>query len=216
MIPGNVAAFFPSYAVGRQIGDALRSFPLKKRLLWEHRGQSKAVKEDLLEMLRAGRETDGYLLMAVQGGSLSEGIDYPGNLLKGVIVAGLSMNPPDLRVEALRSFYATRFGRRRGYEYAYLYPALNRAVQCAGRCIRGEDDVAAVVILDDRILRPSVRARLPRTFRPRSSWDVAAEVRTFYTYLLPDDESQRRNRYWEGKIQMVSGGRWSGVRPGSS
>jgi DNA excision repair protein ERCC-2 len=180
VIPGNVAAFFPSYEVGRQIGEALRSFPLEKRLLWEHRGQTKAVKEDLLEMLRAARETDGYLLMAVQGGSLSEGIDYPGNLLKGVIVAGLSVNPPDLRAEALRSFYASRFGRRHGYEYAYLYPALNRAVQCAGRCIRGEDDVAAVVILDDRILRPSMRARLPRNFRPRPSWDVAAEVRTFF------------------------------------
>ncbi|MFQ5919065.1 MAG: helicase C-terminal domain-containing protein, partial [Thermoplasmata archaeon] len=76
--------------------------------------------------------------------------------------------------------YASRFGRRRGYEYAYLYPALNRAIQCAGRCIRGAEDVAAVVVLDNRILRPSVGARLPRTFRPRASWDVASEVRTFF------------------------------------
>ncbi|MFQ5553178.1 MAG: ATP-dependent DNA helicase, partial [Thermoplasmata archaeon] len=151
-IPGNVAAFFPSYELGRQVGEALTGFPLRKRMLWEHRNQPKAVKEGLLEMLQVGQAGSGCLLMAVQGGSLSEGIDYPGNLLSGVIVAGLALSPPDLRAEALRSFYARRFGRRRGYAYAYLYPALNRAVQCAGRCIRGEEDVAAVVILDDRVL----------------------------------------------------------------
>ncbi|MEE9163624.1 MAG: ATP-dependent DNA helicase [Thermoplasmata archaeon] len=180
VIPGNVAAFFPSYEVGRRIGEALRAFPLEKRMVREHRGQTKATKEGLVHTLRSRREAGGCLLMAVQGGSLSEGIDYPGNLLQGVIVAGLAMSPPDLRAEALRAFYAERFGRRRGYEYAYLYPAINRAVQCAGRCIRGEEDVAAVVILDSRILRPEVRARLPRTFRPRASWDVANEVRTFF------------------------------------
>ncbi|MEE9593583.1 MAG: ATP-dependent DNA helicase [Thermoplasmata archaeon] len=179
-IPGNVAAFFPSYEVARQIGDVLMAFPLRKRMLWERRGQPKAVKEGLLQMLQAGRGGHGSLLMAVQGGSLSEGMDYPGNLLSGVIVAGLALSPPDLRVEALRSFYARRFGRQRGYAYAYLYPALNRAVQCAGRCIRGEEDVAAVVILDDRVLRPFVRSRLPHGFRPRPSDDVAAEVRTFF------------------------------------
>ncbi|MFQ6013504.1 MAG: ATP-dependent DNA helicase [Thermoplasmata archaeon] len=180
VIPGNVAAFFPSYEVGRRVGEALGSFLLEKRMLWEHRGQSKAVKEGLLQMLQAGREGGGCLLMAVQGGSLSEGIDYPGNLLSGVIVAGLAISPPHMRVEALRSFYAGRFGRRRAYEYAYLYPALNRAVQCAGRCIRGEEDVAAVVLLDDRILRPFVRSRLPSGFRPRPTRDAAAAVRTFF------------------------------------
>ncbi|MFQ5920314.1 MAG: ATP-dependent DNA helicase, partial [Thermoplasmata archaeon] len=121
-IPGNVAAFFPSYEVGRRIGEALRAFPLAKRLVWERRGQTKAAKESLIRVLRARQRAGGCLLMAVQAGSLSEGIDYPGNLLQGVIVAGLAMSPPDLRVEALRAFYASRFGRRRGYEYAYLYP----------------------------------------------------------------------------------------------
>ncbi|MFQ5908341.1 MAG: ATP-dependent DNA helicase [Thermoplasmata archaeon] len=179
-IPGNVAAFFPSYEVARQVGEALKAFPHRKRTLWERRGQPKAVKEGLLQMLQAGQGGYGSLLMAVQGGSLSEGMDYPGNLLSGVIVAGLALSPPDLRIEALRSFYARRFGRQRGYAYAYLYPAINRAVQCAGRCIRGEADVAAVVILDDRVLRPFVRSRLPHGFRPRPSDDVAAEVRTFF------------------------------------
>ncbi|MDX1534194.1 MAG: ATP-dependent DNA helicase, partial [Thermoplasmata archaeon] len=178
-IPGNVAAFFPSYEVALQVGEALRSFGLEKRVIWERRGQSKAAKEGLVRRLQSERG-GGCLLMAVQAGSLSEGIDYPGNVLQGVIVAGLSVSPPDLHTEALRGYYVHRFGRGRAYDYAYLYPALNRAIQCAGRCIRGSEDVAAVVILDARILRPSVRSRLPATFRPRVARNAAAEVRTFF------------------------------------
>ncbi len=179
-IPGNVAVFFPSYDMARQVGEFLRRFGPNKRFLWERRGQSKAEKEGMLRELETARQDGGRLLMAVQGGSLSEGIDYPGNLLRGVVVAGLSLSPPHLEVEALRSFYSERFGRRKGYEYAYLNPALNRLVQCAGRCIRSAEDVAAVVILDGRILRPFILERLPSTFRPAVPRNIPGRVRRFF------------------------------------
>lgn len=179
-IPGNVAAFFPSYEMAHRVGEGLRALGPPKTLLWERRGQSKAQKEDILRALELGREDGGYLLMAVQGGSLSEGIDYPGDLLRGVIVAGLALNPPQLDVEALRSYYSNLFGRRKAYDYAYLYPALNRMVQCAGRCIRSPEDVGAVVILDRRLLRPFYRSRLPHGFRPTAAEDLAGRVRSFF------------------------------------
>jgi hypothetical protein len=43
----------------------------------------------------------GGILLGVSGGSFGEGIDLPGNLLKGVIVAGLPLARPDLETDEL-------------------------------------------------------------------------------------------------------------------
>ncbi len=179
-IPGNVAAFFTSYEMSRGVDEALRGLPLSKHILRERRGQSKAEKEDLLRVLARAQDSRGCLVMAVQGGSLSEGIDYPGKLLQGVIVAGLGLSPPKLESEALRATYSKLFGRRKGYEYAYLYPAINRMVQCAGRCIRSAEDVAAVALLDRRLLRPFYRSRFPKSFEPVPEDDIPGRVRRFF------------------------------------
>ncbi len=185
-IPGNIAAFFPSYDIARRVGGILYRLEPPKTLLWEKRGQTKAQKEELVRTLSLNREGRGHLLIAVQGASLSEGMDYPGNILSGVIVAGLAMNPPELKVEALRAFYARLFGQRSAYEYAYLYPALNKLVQCAGRCIRSPEDVAAVVVLDSRLLRPFYHSRLPLGFELDGAPDLAEKVRTFFYTRLDE------------------------------
>jgi DNA excision repair protein ERCC-2 len=195
-VPENLAAFFPSYDMARRVGRILMDLHPPKTLLWERKGQSKAEKEDILKALENGRRGGGCLMMAVQGGSLSEGIDYRGNLLQAVIVAGLALSPPQLEIEALRSFYSRRFGRRKGYEYAYLYPALNRLVQCAGRCIRSPEDVAVVVILDSRLLRRFYRSRLPDGFQPTPCVDPAERVRSFFyeRHLLATSADQAGSR----------------------
>jgi DNA excision repair protein ERCC-2 len=181
--------------MARRVGRIIMGLSPPKTLLWERRGQSKAEKEDILKTLQDRQREAGHLLMAVQGGSLSEGIDYPGNLLRAVIVAGLGLSPPQIEVEALRSFYSSRFGRRKGYEYAYLYPALNRLVQCAGRCIRSEEDVAAVIVLDNRLLRPFYRSRLPEGFSPIPCRDLSRRVRSFFyeRHHLTDGADQARS-----------------------
>lgn len=179
VVPGNVACFFPSYDLARSVGQGLLPDP-PKPLLWERRGQSRESKEALLRALAQGGRGRGYLLLAVQGASLSEGVDYPGDLLRAVIVAGLALSPPQLEVEALRGFYARRFGRRRAYDYAYVYPALHKMIQCAGRCIRGPEDVGAVVLLDRRVLRPYFRERLPEGFDPQAPRDLVGRVRGFF------------------------------------
>ncbi len=179
VVPGNLACFFPSYDVARAVGRGLLPSP-PKPLLWERRGQSREAKEALLRALERGQRREGNLLLAVQGASLSEGVDYPGDLLRAVVVAGLALSPPQLEVEALRAFYARRFGRRRAYEYAYVYPALHKMVQCAGRCIRGPEDVGAVILLDRRVLQPYFRARLPEGFQPLVPRDLVGRVRGFF------------------------------------
>jgi Rad3-related DNA helicase len=52
-----------------------------------------------------------------------------------------------------------RFGA--GYDYAYLYPGLQKVVQAAGRVIRTTSDEGVVILIDDRFAKPQVRGLLP-------------------------------------------------------
>ena len=45
-------------------------------------------------------------------------------------------------------YYDKKFGR--GWDYGYVIPAMNKAMQAAGRCIRTEKDHGVIVYLDER------------------------------------------------------------------
>src|SRR3989344_5491632 len=98
-IPGNTIIFFPSY----QLKEAIKIFfnnLCSKTTFEESKGISKYEKEELLENFK--REKDkGSVLLAVIGGSFSEGINLPGDLLKGVVVVGLPLGKPDLETTEL-------------------------------------------------------------------------------------------------------------------
>lgn len=103
--------------------------------------------------------------MAVSSGSFSEGVDFPDGMLKGVVIVGLPLQRPDLETECLIKHYDRKFGR--GWDYGYVYPAMNRAMQSAGRCIRSEKDRGAVVFLDMRYAWPQYAQCLPKEWQIR-------------------------------------------------
>lgn len=65
--------------------------------------------------------------------------------------------------EQIRQRMGAAFGG--GYEYAYLYPAIRKVVQAAGRVIRTPDDRGVLYLMDDRYDRPQVRSLLPKWWR---------------------------------------------------
>ena len=65
--------------------------------------------------------------------------------------------------EQLRQRMETMFGA--GYDYAYLYPGLQKVVQAAGRVIREPGDLGVIHLIDDRFQRGEVRGLLPRWWR---------------------------------------------------
>ncbi len=144
LIPGNLAFFFPSY----QLRDAISHFlSTPKKKFWEKPEMSKEDKEQFLQDFRAEKELGGVLL-GVAGANFAEGIDLPGDLLNGVVVVGLPLSRPDLKTNQLIAYYDTKFSR--GWDYGYVYPAMNKCFQSAGRCIRSETDKGAVIFLDER------------------------------------------------------------------
>ncbi len=156
LIPGNVAFFFPSYHLRDQIGPFLT---ISKKLFWEKSEMTKEEKEQLLLQFHAERVSGGVLL-GVTGANFAEGVDFPGDLLNGVVIVGLPLAKPDLLTREVIAYYEKRFGR--GWDYGYIYPAMNKCFQSAGRCIRSETDRGAIVFLDERFAWQNYFCCFPR------------------------------------------------------
>ncbi len=175
-VPGNLAVFFPSY-------DFMQStlFHLKgaggKRMLVESKGQTKQEKEAMIADMRQDRSA---ALMATIGGSFAEGIDFNENLLSAVVVSGFPLNPPSPESERMEVRLAARFGGQRSKLYVQTYPAIAKVLQAAGRAIRSETDRAAIVLLDERYLLPSIASAFPSDFRAIESTGLEASLRGFF------------------------------------
>ncbi|CAD5106397.1 ATP-dependent DNA helicase [Zestomonas carbonaria] len=164
--PGNYLAFFSSYAYLRQVLDAFRAahpgIPV-----WEQSRSMNEVERSLF--LARFTETSRGIGFAVLGGAFGEGIDLPGERLVGAFIATLGMpqvNPVNEEVKArMQAMFGERGGN--GFDYAYLYPGLQKVVQAAGRVIRTTEDSGVVYLLDARFGRAEVRRLLPGWWRPR-------------------------------------------------
>ena len=132
-------------------------------------------------LFRALEKAEGKgLLWGVQGGSMSEGVDYPDNLLESVVVVGVPLAPPSIEVEFLKKYYDKKFGSGKGEDYGYLFPAMNRVAQASGRAIRSETDRAFIVLLDDRFGEGRYRKYLPPDLLPRETNDLRKEAEGFF------------------------------------
>lgn len=96
----------------------------------------------------------------VMGGIFSEGIDLTGEQLIGAVIVGTGL-PQVCRERELLKQYFDEHGFH-GFDYAYLYPGMNKVLQSAGRVIRTQEDRGVVLLLDDRFLDMRYREVFPR------------------------------------------------------
>jgi Rad3-related DNA helicase len=61
--------------------------------------------------------------------------------------------------EILREYFDKKNGS--GFEFAYLYPGMNKVQQAAGRVIRTEKDRGIIALLDERFLNTSYQRVFP-------------------------------------------------------
>ncbi|MCY3756518.1 MAG: ATP-dependent DNA helicase, partial [Acidobacteria bacterium] len=142
--PGNYLAFFPSFEFLGAVRPFLR--PEGYRLLVQKRTMGDHSRNALLEELASGGEP--HLLLGVQGGIFAEGVDYPGDLAIGVIIVGPALPRVGRELDLTRQYFEEQYGR--GFEYACLFPGMNRVVQSAGRVIRSETDRGVIVLVGQR------------------------------------------------------------------
>jgi DNA excision repair protein ERCC-2 len=175
-VPGNSILFFPSYFI-RDMVNLFFSAISKKTVFQEAQDQNKAEKEDLLERFKKYKKA-GAVMLGVASGSFAEGINLPGDFLKCVVVVGLPLQQPDLRTKELIQYYDNKF--KKGWDYGYLFPAFNKALQSAGRCIRSETDRGVVIFLDERYAWQNYYRCFPPDWDMRISKDYARRIKEFF------------------------------------
>jgi DNA excision repair protein ERCC-2 len=191
---GNYFLFLPSFEFLERVAELFNP-PEGFRVLKQERGMQAAGVEALLGHLRGGSVPT--ILLAVQGGSFSEGLDYAGDMAIGAFVAGPPLPVFDLEREEMRGYYQRKYGA--GFEYAYIIPAMARAVQAAGRVIRSESDRGLIVLMDDRFLEESYSRTMPSDWfdsgaRELVSESILKDVSEFWALTDSADHVSKRRR----------------------
>ena len=156
--PGHYLLFFPSYEylemVYRQFSQTYSTTPTMVQIP----DMDESQKEAFLHGFEHGGR---YPLVgfAVMGGVFGEGIDLQGERLSGAIIVGVGLPGICTERELIREYH-DRLDKR-GFEFAYQFPGINRVLQAAGRVIRSEEDRGVVFLIDHRYDQPRYRRLLP-------------------------------------------------------
>ena len=175
-VKGNSIIFFPSYALRDHVAKYF-STASKKTIFHEMPNLSKEDKTEVLERFKAYKAT-GAVLLAIVSGSYGEGIDLPGDLLNCVVVVGLPLLTPDLETKQLIDYFERKF--KRGWDYGYVFPAFNKILQNAGRCIRTETDRGVIVFLDERYAWPMYSRCFPEDLHVEMSTEPEVDMQLFF------------------------------------
>ncbi len=170
--PSNTGIFTTSYYIMKSLLKAGLEKKLGKKLFVEKQRSKSAVNDQMIQDYRMMGDNGGAVLLGVQGGRNSEGGDFPGTSMESVVVVGVPYARPSPRIESLIKYYDRRFNGK-GKDYAYVLPAMTRAIQAAGRPVRRLDDKGAIILLDQRFATPYLKRFMP---------SYLAEV----TEVLPD------------------------------
>lgn len=171
---GNYMVFFPSYSFLEQIRERL-SLTDDYRILSQCPDMGEAEKEEFLAAFEnkqgsAAKQELFVVGLCVMGGIFSEGIDLTGSRLIGAVIVGTGLPMVCHERELFRDYYEEKKGR--GFDYAYLYPGINKVFQAGGRVIRTAEDKGAILLLDERFLQRQYLDLFPREWFPYEAVDI--------------------------------------------
>ena len=164
---GNYMALFPSYDFLRGVAAYL------PEAICQTSKMDDAARQAVLEALKS--PVPPKLVLAVQGGVFAEGVDYPGELLSGVIVVSPALPQVSFERELMRRYYDQKYGK--GFEYAYLYPGMNRVIQSVGRLIRSETDRGVAVLVCGRFAQSQYSTLMPPEWSEEGRLLISKDLR---------------------------------------
>ncbi|OFZ52796.1 MAG: DEAD/DEAH box helicase [Bdellovibrionales bacterium RIFOXYC1_FULL_54_43] len=182
---GNYFVFFPSFEFLERVLGVFDP-PSGFTVLRQERDMRASAVEEVLEHLRGG--SSPTIVFAVQGGSFSEGVDYPGEMIIGAFVIGPPLPNFDLEREQMREYYQEQYGK--GFDYAYTIPAMAKAIQAAGRVIRSESDRGLIVLMDSRFVQPNYFRSMPEDWFQNHATELVStgilkEISDFWGSVRP-------------------------------
>ena len=175
---GNYLVFFPSYEYMHRVYDLfIEKYPETNTLLQQN-SLTEDEREDFLAEFDS-QNSETLIGFAVLGGIFSEGIDLKGERLIGSIIISVGIPKISLRQDQIRNYFDQKNGQ--GYDFAYVFPGMNKVLQAAGRVIRTETDSGIVLLIDGRYASFKYRELLPAHWcNMRMVWnerDFEAEIR---------------------------------------
>lgn len=194
-IPGNSVVFFPSFQLLDNIGRKMKDYTMRP-LLFQKEKMKVGETEKLLNEFKQHATGFGAVLLACTSGSFGEGLDFPGNLLLGVIIVGVPLAEMNVETQSLVDYYEKRF--KRGWHYGYIFPAMGKAIQASGRVIRSPTDVGTIIFMDKRYTWDNYKECLPPTQHFVASPHTVERVKGFWQAY-----ERKTNEKPEGPAQSI-------------
>lgn len=176
--PGNYIIFFPSYAYMNMVVDNINN-PEYEMIVQE----SHLSDDERLEIINKFKTTTNTKVgFFVMGGVFSEGIDFIGDSLSGVIIVGVGLPLVCDENNILKEFFDLRY--QKGYEYAYMYPGFTKVIQAVGRVIRSNEDKGIAILLDERFVYSNYLSIMPPHWKNKkiitNNYLLKKELKDFY------------------------------------
>lgn len=178
---GNYLAFFPSYLFLEYVKEAFEELEVPDiECIVQSQNMREQDREEFLQKFE--KEQDHSLVgFCVLGGVFSEGIDLTEERLIGAMIVGTGLPQVCNERELLKRYFDRQ--NENGFDYAYLYPGMNKVLQAAGRVIRTENDIGVVALLDERFRGLEYQKTFPRewkTIEYANKESICEKVRTFW------------------------------------
>ncbi len=177
---GNYLAFFPSYEYMQIVAESFGPLASAMELMLQTPNMSESERSAFLDRYKQVNQNT-LVGFAVMGGIFGEGIDLVGDRLSGAVVVGVGLPGISLEKELIRNYFTRT--HHTGFEFAYLYPGLNRVFQAIGRVIRTESDRGVVLLIDRRYATYRYRSLFPsewRTIRVKDHGRFAEDLKRFW------------------------------------
>lgn len=154
---GNYMVFLPSYSYLNKVYSRYVELYQEEDIFCQGDTLSE---EDRDAFINKFRENKNITAFCVVGGIFSEGIDLPGDMLIGSVVVGVGFPRISKEGDIIKDYYDDK-----GFDYAYVYPGINKVLQAAGRVIRTEEDKGRLLLIDDRYFSLKYRTLLPKEWK---------------------------------------------------
>ncbi len=181
---GNYLAFFPSYAYMKTIYDIVNSSGYDLDLQVQVSSMSEDERVQFIAAFKPSplKTTIGFCVM---GGMFSEGVDLKDDRCIGVFIIGAGVPQICFERDLIRHYFSNN--QMDGYNYAYMFPGMNKVLQAAGRVIRTERDSGVIILIDSRFASSRYQALFPPEWFPHkrvTALDLAASIQDFWTRQL--------------------------------
>jgi Rad3-related DNA helicase len=174
---GNYMVFFPSYAYMQNVYEMYTKLyapielteettditlinSMATKVIIQKNDMRETDREWFLNVFNDTGMNGSLVGFCVAGGMFSEGIDLRDESLVGAIIVGTGLPMICRHRDLLKDYFNGR--GKDGFDYAYVYPGMNKVLQAAGRVIRTSSDAGVIELLDDRFLKKEQQYLFPR------------------------------------------------------